>query len=473
MDHHESGSRAQQRRKVGIAPESRSRSASNVSAAYDMHTQIFDSYALEEQDSFLVGGVQTIPERDMANPIPEGEAWSLLRLNAEHPESYTEVETPIMQQDEDEVETPVDVVNRGTFGYYHPHIRQQLFDDDAPETEGKTLSARPSLDESLKEDGASATPLHSANLDEFGTPECSDERTAVPGSSLSLERSSSIYHMALSGENANEEEEEGLAYLRTSHQALISRFSFDSDSESDRPMTSSSTSASISTTHSSRPFIGGFQGGIGLAILPQEQFAYFEKYDRAQSHPPCTPSDRGNEDYDYDSPDTISHASPNTMRHRRFEMRNLAALDRVRDELDNQPPSPGSPIQFATQYAPTLLRPALRINPRLAAACTSKPMPSPTDTISTYPPRTVNSIPIRGHQGHAQHSKTKSQAINASTSSDEALRDNLKSFMNLTPNGKAKESAGEGGKKGKVRLRQLFSRTNLRGQAKRDAEVKS
>ena len=474
MDHNETGSRAQQRRKAGVLLEGRSRSASNVSAAYDVHAQIFDSYASDEVEFRAIGeGEGTNLESEIPDPEAERLPSSPAPLNVsalEEPEHDIEVETPIMRQDEHEIETPIDVVNRGTFGYYQPLIHQPLFDDDATEGEDKTLSA-PSLDGSWKDAGVVSTASsHPATLDEFGTPDCTDDRsTVVPRQSVG--RSSSIYYTAPSEYNAQDEEE--LAYLRTSRHALISRFSFSSDSESDRPMSSSSTSASISTTHSSRPFVGGFQGGIGLAILPQEQFTFFDEYDRARIHPPCTPSERGNEDFEFSSPDTISHASPNTVQRRRFEMKNFAALDRMRGDFERRPPSPGSPIQFATQYAPTMLRPALHINPKLAAACTSKPMPSPTDTISTYPPRTVRSIPIRGHPGDAQHSKTKSQAVNASTSADESLRDNLKSFMNLTPNGKDKENSGEGAKKGKVRLRQLFSRTNLRGQAKRDAEMKS
>lgn len=495
---HAAGHRARQRRRNSFGKYSRDQHcsrASSISGSYDMHAKILESYLDDEPGYNILGESED-----------DGDAESHLPMSS----SEVETETKSISEcssfgnfgplddvcdgdadtvgGQDEVEIPVDHCNRGTFGYYDaPMARNRRYRRGSRgifayeyvlsdgETEGlvdsKSWRDRASSDfgdvsvamETFrKQDNENSLCDNSSHICSAASDYCSFSQNIRPCSSMYY-RSSSDY---------TPRDDEHLVELRTSREPLVPRM-LNSDSESDRPLSTSSASMSLTGSTSSESALAS---GIGLAIIPPEQFAYFDTL--AYSPPRRAAVDDGCTD---DSPTTLPCASPERRARRSGSEEVLDAdfslsassdrlqsnLAKVEVESATAVRSPG-PTSKGSSPSTSALKPALQIKAYPASAIKGPgPLPSPADSVSTYPP--ISRIPVRaGGRKGVQFPQTDGKG--ASHSADEAFvmrRDIVEnvvpSFMDMTPDAPTPKQQKRG------RLRSLFSRSNLKGAVGRKA----
>ena len=198
---------------------------------------------------------------------------------------------------------------------------------------------------------------------------------------------SSLYYRSSSDYTPHDDDH--FAELRTSREPLVPRMLNHSDSESDRPLSSSSASMSLATSTSSGIPLSP---GIGLAILPPEQFAYFDTF--AHSPPRNSAIDDSCTD---DSPKTLSCASPGRRTRKSSSNEALdaqlsAPSDRLQSSLAKVEAEPQNRPVSSNHASPSALKPALQIKAYPISEVAGA-LPSPVDSVSTYPP--VSRIPVR------------------------------------------------------------------------------
>lgn len=495
---HATGTRARQRRRARsnqIGSE-HSRNSSVRSGLYDMHAQILNSYQEEDEEFYSAASSEEDLESHPPMSISDGRDSLTSLLHSDRDIDLGGCDILIADADaeteayHEEAETSIDITKRGTFGYYNiPMIRRSSsrLGMDGLAMYLTSNSIKESHLEIPKEWIASAN----AERDEDCTIRCpaasdctkeddheykGDTFAEMPPRALSLSDGSSVeYTPRMEGESHTYDDGQ-----RTSCEPLIPRM-LHSDSESDRPISSSSDfsscMSSTSTKFSSKP-------GIGLAIMPPEQFANFDKYESTLGRDsPCSSSGCSE-----GSPSTLPYSSRREQYQKNVEiaMSNLSArfsqlqedlsnLHREQDTTDSVRDSELGDLQRCVRVGVTspVLKPALQIRPVLANrqnAVDQFQLPSPTDTVATYPPQTYTAQ----NEEHMNTSASAdegtplrlwSQTHNDSEGDSEGTDYNfaVKSFMHLTPN----ESGDEGSylkmkKRSRARLRQLFSRAALK-----------
>ncbi|KAL5476587.1 hypothetical protein ACEPAI_3267 [Sanghuangporus weigelae] len=253
------------------------------------------------------------------------------------------------------------------------------------------------------------------------TLEDASNRTPVAGPL----RSSSLYYRLSSDYAQQSDDDDGLSYLHASRQPLIPRM-ISSDSESDRPISCSTPSLSTSTSTGR----SAFASGIVLVIILPEHFAYFDKFAYEYIAP-----------YTEGSVTRLECASPRTQRGCAMKCNN--SFDALKTDLTSLQirKTSASDARSSANLASLVLKPALQINARRAGESRFVQLPSPTDVVekTCLPQTSVNM----------------QRAAACGASADEALPESVKSFMNLTPNEPKP-------KRTRVKLRQLFSRSNLK-----------
>ncbi|KAL5523759.1 hypothetical protein ACEPAG_7932 [Sanghuangporus baumii] len=451
---HATGHRARQRRKAVKPRNSHSRDTSVASCSYDMHTQILESYATDDDDVFSIDYSEDDADAESHLPMSASETHSMstasvidLHESADEVGEGTtdlDVETPIIR---DEIETPIDTGNRGTFGYYGtPIVRRPSSCQEPAAAYARILcdgemESRPSLPaewvnhENTEDILETSKPSREEGNTQSGeidsdTLEDASNRTPVAGPL----RSSSLYYRSSSDYAQQSDDDDGLSYLRASRQPLVPRM-ISSDSESDRPISCSTSSLSTSTSTGR----SAFASGIGLAIIPPEHFAYFDKF-AYEYIAPYTPSEFGT-DGSEGSVTKLECASPRMQRRCAMKCNNsFDALKTDLTSLQTQKTS-ASDAKSSTNLASLVLKPALQINARRAGESKFVQLPSPSDTVekACLPQTSVNM----------------QRAAACGASADEVLPESVKSFMNLTPNEPKP-------KRTRVKLRQLFSRSNLK-----------
>ncbi|KAL5485229.1 hypothetical protein ACEPAI_7871 [Sanghuangporus weigelae] len=446
---HATGHRARQRRKAVKLRSSHSRDTSVASCSYDMHTQILESYATDDDEVFSIDYSGDDTDAESHLPMSASETHSMSTVSADDGEvgegtTDFDVETPIIR---DEIETPIDTGNRGTFGYYGtPVVRRPSSCREASAAYARIpcdggMESRPSLPaewvnhgdtEDMSEISKPSREEGNAQSGEIesDTLEGASNMTPVAGPV----RSSSLYYRSSSDYAQRSDDDDGLSYLRSSRQPLVPRM-ISSDSENDRPI--SCSTSSLSTSKSTGR--SAFASGIGLAIIPPEHFAYFDKF-AYEYIAPYTPSEFGT-DGSEGSVTRLEFASPQMQRGCGMRCNNsFDALKTDLTSLQTQKTSV-SDARSGTNLAALVLKPALQINARRAGEPRIIQLPSPTDTAEdTYPPQISVNMP---------------RTAACSASADVALPENVKSFINLTPNEPRP-------KRTRVKLRQLFSRSNLK-----------
>ncbi|KAL5528465.1 hypothetical protein ACEPAF_7601 [Sanghuangporus sanghuang] len=459
---HATGHRARQRRKAVRPRSSRSRDTSVASCSYDMHTQILESYATDDDEVFSIDYSEDDADAESHLPMSASETHSTSTASVDDLHASTDdgelgegakdfdVETPIIR---DEIETPIDTGNRGTFGYYGtPVVRKPSSCRELAAAYARIpcdgeMESRPSLPAEWVNHGSTedmseiSKPSREEGTSQSGeidsdTLEDASNRTPVAGPL----RSSSLYYRSSSDYAQQSDDDDGLSYLRASRQPLVPRM-INSDSESDRPISCSTSSLSTSTSTGR----SAFASGIGLAIIPPEHFAYFDKFANYEYVAPYTPSEFGT-DGSEGSVTRLECASPRMQRGCGMRCNNsFDALKTDLTSLQTQKTS-ASDAKSGTNLASLVLKPALQINARRADGSKIVQLPSPNDTVEiAYP---------------LQTSVNMQRMAACSASADEALPENVKSFMNLTPNEPRP-------KRTRVKLRQLFSRSNLKSATRR------
>ena len=251
-------------------------------------------------------------------------------------------------------------------------------------------------------------------------------------------RSSSLYYRSSSDFAPQSDDDGRLSYPRTSRQPLVPRM-MNSDSESDRPISSSTSSLSTSTSTGR----SAFASGVGLAIIPPEHFAHFDKLASYEYAPSYSPSEFGT-DGSEGSVTRIPCSSPRTQRGSGTRRENpFDALKTDLTGLQKQEAGAIAKAESDSSLASWVLKPALQIDAIRAGEARVVQLPSPTDTVDSYSAK-----------------ERVRRKLNHSASADETLPENVKSFMNLTPNEPTP-------KRSRVRLRQLFSRANPKSAAGR------
>ncbi|KAI5123936.1 hypothetical protein M0805_006351 [Coniferiporia weirii] len=476
LHRHTTGHRARQRRK-GIRDLSlHSIRHGGSPAPSGLYDRILESY-LDDDDFFSTSGSEDDEDTESHAPPStlETNSTSALSLLRPYEQEQDDDADGALNTGQDEVGTPIDHVNRGTFGYYDvpmvrdPRVRKNSGEIYAyayipSDSEVDMLSVHreewrdtggdfgnmAQVMKSLHSAEAFSTAL-GAQEDDF---ECSDNVH-------DLERSSSVYYRPMSG--CMPHEDESLSGLRISRQPLVPR-TLNSDSESERSL-SSSTSASFSIS----TLAGGsaLTPGIGLKIIPQEQFAYFDTYDRNRS---CTFVGCRDENDSEGSPTTLActSSSPRRNQHHLDDMegggieRLSTSFDRLQSsfaKLRAQTPDVESlDVQRTTGASSPMLKPALHIKSGSNIAPAVVGLPSPADTVATYPPFTRSfSQGCTGQKPATLDNVSGKACTNLFTDeASTAPAANVRSFMNLTPNDPEPKP------RSRVRLRQLFSRANLR-----------
>ena len=494
------GYRARQRRKENRSrrkqQEREYKHLSERSGSYEMHSQIVDCYFDEENEHPAVQeGSINEGEYHVHAPLSaqaSQDSIPALEGSCEHSPRVGEVNfdcdrMSIMCQDE--IETPVDQVNRGTFGYYDapmirtPRSRQGTtaiyaysYERDA---EGDMLPIpRQGLEDATEDLVAKARvvkfvdPVEDADIRGLESDEELNSSTESVNFRLTRRSSSSLYYVSES-ETCDDEDEE------SSRLPLVSKSKFSLDSESDRPFSTSSTSASVSTSVSASASF--FSSGIGLAILPPEQFAMLESTGFRRF---SLDSSEGEDDLG-GSPTTLTCSSPKRDEQLNdFDTANLSSsFDRFQSNINRLSaiePLPESSFRGALLPAPSSLKPALHIKSGSTTTTTLTELPSPVDTVSTYAPHTafqttnrISGGKLSDDEGSQDRSRSRRQSRTRNRSYDfspkspksssnmnnDGNTNNVGSFIHLTPN----EPTGASKMRPRTRLKRLFAHANLLG----------
>lgn len=473
---HATGHRARQRRRNSIGRRSSDQNcsrASSISTSYEEHAKILESYLDEESGFNGLGDSEDDGDAESHAPMSGSEVGAKSTRSMSARSSFGNF-GPLDASDcdgdahtiggQDEVETPVDQCNRGTFGYYDMPMMVNrryrrgsrgifAYEYTPSDSETEALVGSRRWRDRASGDFGDAPDIPDAfngqNKENDRYVDSSSSCSGVPPycpMSRDVRTCSSLYYRSSSDFTPHDDDD--FAELRTSREPLVPRMLNHSDSESDRPLSSSSASMSLATSTSSGVPISP---GIGLAILPPEQFAYFDTF--AHSPPRNSATDDSCTD---DSPKTLSCASPERRTRKLGSNEALstqlsAPFDRLQSSLAKVEAEPPNRPLSSKRGSPSTLKPALQIKAYPASAVAAS-LPSPADSVSTYPP--VSRIPVR-----VGGKKNTLDGQVASHSADEAPmhRDEnaVPSFMHLTPDAPTPKQ-----KRG--RLRSLFSRSNLR-----------
>lgn len=446
---HATGHRARQRRRNSfgncINDQHCSRSAS-ISTSYDMHAKILDSYLVDESRSNTTHGESE----------DDGDADSHMPMSGSELEADTITVSSFGNFGplEDSGTDALDQCNRGTFGYYDvPMTRNRRCHRDL-----RGIYAY----EYVPSDSDSEAPVgtdawmnrDSSDFGDFSVEycnqvdkdsSCDNQETLYSGTPDCLPAaarpSSSLYYRSSSDYTPHNDEH--FIGLRTSREPLIPSV-LNSDSESVRPLSSSSASISISGSLSSN---APAASGIGLAIIPPEQFAYFDTF-------ACSPprhTDGFDDECTDDSPNTLPCTSPKRRAYESGSGESINAdLSVLSDRLQTSLAKAGIETKsrsFGSKYGPSsALKPPLQIK-AFPASSVPNALPSPADSVSTYPPasRSATRLGIR---------KVTTEGQNVSYSADEASihrnENAVPSFMHLTPDAPTPKK--------RLRLKSFFSR---------------
>ncbi|KAH8119407.1 hypothetical protein DFH11DRAFT_1782295 [Phellopilus nigrolimitatus] len=468
---HPTGIRERQRRKRNgiqgqVMPGRRS---SICSGSYEMHAQIFEAYAYLDNNADISSLDGSEDDEDVESYAPlstlaSRSVSSLLEMQKLERDNDADGDANTLASQEDVIETPVNHVNRGTFGYYDLPMVQSprshqgsngIYAYDYIPSDGET-DAQSREWRNISADYGDVTQDMTPLREEEDALEDQDSDCDCPGDVSIVTgppRSSSLYYRASSPDTPCDESD-GCAGLRASRQPLVPR-TLNSDSESDCAHSSSSASltASMSTAGSASTC------GIGLAILSPEQFAHFNACDfiPACSSPECE------EDDDLEgSPTTLACTSspPQSQRHFDDIECGIDGLSTSSDRLQTSlaklqtqhPYAEGRAPQYTARFAFPALKPALHIKSNSNATSAMAEQPSPTDTVATYPP-------------HAYALPKGTPGRRADPFADEA--EQPRSFMHLSPEDSPPRL------RSLVRLPRLFSRANLKATSGRKSEAAS
>ena len=445
------------------------------SGSYELHARIFDSYR-EETERLAA---REFDDEDMDSQLPTSSP-----ISSGH---TARPEIPEVDEDEfdcggsvigqDEVQTPVDLVNRGTFGYYDgPMVRNSRSRRGINAV--YAYAYVPQSDEHLQDwcqdDDEDLFPETKDTFDMGDTLQCSDS-TPFTQELLVAEELPCVNDDA-SSLNGGRPSSDFMVYAddeMPERRQFLASNSAVSDSESDRPNSWYSSSVSDVATSSSASNASASSVAIGVAILSPEQIARitFVNERSAFSISSCELSSE--EDVE-GTPTTIACSSPVQGRvERDFEIGDLStSSDRLQSGLSMSGGSNDAlryDVPVRPSVIPSVLKPALHIESDASTASSSTELPSPTETCVSSPYRTFSpkSRTLTTPDWKRPRKEFYRDGLygggGVSSTDESSVQDSVTSFMNMTPNEPPKK------KQSRVRLRQLLSRTNLRLGAGRKA----
>lgn len=471
VHHVDTGYRARQRRKASRDIRAHTyKRHSRRSGSYEMHVKIFDSYRDDgEPLPTLASGNEDV-ESHIPLSSPVSTLWTANSDRAEGTEEPEERPTDFGAAGQNEAQSPVEMANRGTFGYYDtPMVRDcrsrrgcnavyayayipesevdlqewrnncEDYDEDVPE-------AQVSVDLSDVLARSDSAPFTNDLL-------IAEELPCANADSSSLYGRPSSDFMVY----GDDDDMDARAFLAPRMAA--------SDSESDRPI--SCYSSSLSEPGSSSASEASMSSvAIGVAIIPPGQLAQLNMYNErsAFSISSCELED------DLDgTPTTVACSSPVQARLQRdFDIGDLStSFDRLQtglartEELED---FSDYDVLSRPSAIPCVLKPALHIESDTSISSTEFPSPTETCVASPYQPFSPKSrmgmttpdwkySRMETFVGPYCHGR--GGGVSESTD-DSDVQDSVSSFMHMTPNEPPPK------KRSRVRLRQLLSRTNLR-----------